>query len=106
MLETRAKYDVLPALAAAGIKPSNTAGFTPAAFSEAMRAAYGGSAVVTCDSQGYVSGAVVCVAKNLTAISCPRNVNTGTCAGTIYLPSAPVAATQEQPAMLRLRGSA
>lgn len=77
-LALRAKYDITPALAAAGIVPSATATFTPAQFQAAVTQAFGFPALLACDNTGDITGAVVCVSKQGKAQSC-GSVTYGTC---------------------------
>jgi ribonuclease T2 len=86
-LALRAAYDIVPALAAAGISPSNTQGFTKSAFGAALKAAYGYTAVIVCDADGWISTAVQCIAKDLSLMACPSNVKSACTPSTVYLPN-------------------
>lgn len=84
-LALRTMYDITPALAAAGITPSNTKSFTRAEFDEAIQSAFGYPILPACDSQGYLTGATVCVSKQFKIMSC-GSVTYGKCtANTLYL---------------------
>jgi len=84
-LALRARYDLTPALAAAGIVPSATKGFSPAALQAAATAAFGFPVLPSCDKEGNLDGVVVCVSKALKAQSC-GSVKYGSCsANTLYL---------------------
>jgi len=72
-LALRQKFDAIPALAQAGIYPSNTKGFTLQAFKAALLKAYGVPSGVVCDSQGNIQEAWLCISKTLgPAPSCPE----------------------------------
>ena len=61
-LAARTRYDIVAALAKAGIAPSNTKGITKAAISAALTSAYGATAIINCDANtGWISTAVQCV---------------------------------------------
>jgi ribonuclease T2 len=84
-LGLRAQYDITPALAAAGILPSSTTSFSKAQFQAAVTKAFGYPVLVSCDKNGHINGATVCVSKNLTAQSC-GSVTYGSCtASSLYL---------------------
>jgi ribonuclease T2 len=84
-LALRAAYDPTPILAAAGITPSASTGFTLKAFQNAFVQATGFDALPSCASNGHINGVTVCVSKNLKAQSC-GSVTYGTCkASTLYL---------------------
>jgi ribonuclease T2 len=84
-LALRDKFDLTPALAAAGITPSTTKGFTPAALQAAAKAAFGFGVLPSCDKDGNIDGVVVCVGKDLAAQDC-GSVKYGSCsADTLYL---------------------
>ena len=85
-----AKFDIVKALAAAGIKPGG-AGFTKSEFGAAMKAAYGQTAWLTCDKDGNVSDSTFCVDKSGNAMLCPSNVKPACSATTLFLPSAKAA---------------
>ena len=77
-LGLRSKYDVTPALQAAGITPSASATFTPAQFQAAVTKAFGYPVLLSCDSSGNIDGAVVCISKKGAAQSC-GSVKYGSC---------------------------
>jgi ribonuclease T2 len=77
-LALREAYDITPALATAGIVPSATATFSQAQFQAAVTKAFGYPALLSCDNNGNVNGAVVCVSKKGAAQSC-GSVKYGTC---------------------------
>lgn len=86
-LALRSSYSIVDALATAGIAPSNTKSFTLAAFNSALKAAYGHTALISCDSKGNVETAVLCVSKApLALVDCPANVPRS-CSDPIYLPA-------------------
>jgi hypothetical protein len=80
-LSLRGKYDVTQALATAGILPSSTQTFTQKQFQDAMVTAFGYPALLSCNSNGEVDGAVVCVSKKGVAQSC-GSVKYGSCSAT------------------------
>lgn len=86
------KYDIVAALGAAGIVPSNTKGFTKSAFGAALKAAFGATAEITCDAKGNISGATMCISKAGVAMACPSNVKPACSASTVYLPAQPYGA--------------
>ena len=86
-LALRAKYDIVEALAAAKITPSNTRGFTLKDFNSALVSAYGYSALLTCDKQGRVETAVQCISKDLQLMDCPSNIPRACSYSTVYLPA-------------------
>ncbi len=86
-LALRAAFDAMPALAAAGIKPSNTASFTLSAFHAALTKAYGAAPVVACDSQGRIETITFCVSKALGVIACPPSTTDDCSASQVYLPA-------------------
>lgn len=86
-LALRAQYDAVTALAAAGLRPSNSKGFTLPAFRKAMTAAYGTYPAVSCDQSGNIEGVTWCISKNLTAIACPSATADDCSASTLYLPA-------------------
>lgn len=53
-LALRSAYDLTPALAAAGITPSATKGFSPAALQAAATAAFGFPVLPSCDKDGNI----------------------------------------------------
>ena len=84
-LSLRNHFDITPALAAAGITPSATKSFTRAAFDAAIMTAFGFPVLPACDKAGHLTGAVVCISKQLVAQSC-GSVTYGTCtSSTLYL---------------------
>ena len=121
------RYDIVRALNASALNPSNTKGFSKTAFNNALtkvcarvtsvcRArrliefyrssftfttwrtlvyslcaqAYGATAVLGCDSKGWISTAVQCISKDLTLIRCPANVASKCAANTVFLPATQV----------------
>ena len=84
-LALRQKFDVTAALAAAGIKPSATVGFSQAQLQAAAKTAFGFPILPACDSKGRITGAVVCVSKAGEAMDC-GSVTYGVCkATTVFL---------------------
>lgn len=77
----------MSALARAGIRPSNTVGFTLQALKSALQAAYGIPAVVTCDSQGRIQEVWMCVAKSLGPAASCTGVADKCSASKLYLPA-------------------
>jgi ribonuclease T2 len=77
-LALRERYDITPALAAAGIVPSATATFTKAQFQAAVTKAFGFPVLPSCDASGNLNGATVCISKQGKAQSC-GSVTYGTC---------------------------
>jgi ribonuclease T2 len=93
-LAIRDRFDLTPALAAAGIMPSATKGFSPAALQAAATAAFGFPVLPSCDKEGNIDGVVVCVSKQGAAQSC-GSVKYGSCAAnTLYLLPAEQAAAR------------
>jgi len=86
-LSLRAKYDIVAALATAGIVPSNTVEFTLSAFNAALVAAYGHTALLTCDSQGRIETATFCVTKAGALMECPSTVPRKCSGGKAFLPA-------------------
>ena len=86
-LALRTRYDTVSALARAGIRPSNTVGFTIQALKSALQAAYGVSSIVTCDSQGRVQEVGVCVDKSLQPAAACTGVSDTCSATTVFLPA-------------------
>ena len=89
------KYDIVSALGRAGIVPGPK-GFTKSAFGAAMKAAYGATAELTCDSAGNIAGATMCISKAGSIMACPSNVKPQCSASTIYLPAKPYAVKAQQ----------
>ena len=83
----RTRYDAVSALARAGIRPSNTVGFTLQALKSALQAAYGVPAVVTCDSQGRIQEVWMCIAKSLQPAATCTGVSDKCKAPKLYLPA-------------------
>ena len=82
-----AQYNITSALAAHGIYPSNTKSFQLTAFNAALKAEYGQSAVLTCDSQHRIETAVQCISKSGAIMACPASVKGACSGGLAYLPS-------------------
>jgi ribonuclease T2 len=107
-LAARTKYDPVAALAKAGIKPSNTKGFTLDAFRSAQSAAYGAYPSVQCDSQGRIEVVNFCLDKQMNAITCPSATPDQCSSSTIYLPASMAASQEEEEepaAVATLRGA-
>lgn len=91
-LDLRAKYDVTKAMTAAGLPPSNTAGFTLAEMNAALAAAYGPNALarVSCDANGNIEELTLCFDKQLELTQCGISAAPGGCAKattrTLYFP--------------------
>lgn len=84
-LNLRTQYDITPALAAHGISPSATEGFSRVDFDEATLTAFSFKVLPACDTKGNLLGAVVCISKGFVAQSC-GSTTYGTCtADTLYL---------------------
>jgi ribonuclease T2 len=77
-LAIRRAHDITPALAAAGITPSASQHFSRAQFDAATVAAFGYNVLPACDSKGALTGAVVCIGKNFSAVDC-GTVSYGSC---------------------------
>ncbi len=86
-LALRAQYDAVAALAASGIKPSNSKGFSLPSFRKALTLAYGAYPVVTCDSRGNIEGVTFCIGKDLKVMACPSATADECSASTLYLPA-------------------
>lgn len=86
-LALRARYDIVAALAKAGIAPSNSQGFSINTYLNAIATAYGASGVVDCDSKGNIAGHTLCIGKNLKIQTCPSNQKNTCSANTLYLPA-------------------
>ncbi len=97
-LALRSKYDAIPALAAAGITPSNTKTFTIQELRSALTTAYGQTAVVSCDSQGRILGLTYCISKGLEIMECPSATSDDCSSSTLTLP--------DQQTMTSFRGPA
>ena len=84
-LNLRTQFDITPALAASGITPSATKSFTRKDFDAATLSAFGYNVLPACDKAGHLTGAVVCISKDLRAQSC-GTVTYGTCtASSLFL---------------------
>ena len=82
-----ASDNISSALAAHGILPSNTKSFQLTAFNSALKAEFGQTAVLTCDSQQRIETATLCISKQGGVIACPASVK-GKCSGGLaYLPA-------------------
>ena len=85
-LNLRQRHAVVPALAAAGIHPSNSTRVPVAKLKTAWKAFFGGFPELPCDADMKLSGWVFCLDKQLQPIDCPLH-NLDTCQGNIVWPS-------------------
>ena len=85
-LRLRQRHAVVPVLAAAGIRPTNTTSVSVTTLKSVWKAFFGGFPEVTCDRSMRLSGWVFCLDKQLQPIDCPRH-NLDTCSGDVIWPS-------------------
>lgn len=81
------KFDTVAALAAVGVTPSNTVGFSVSTFESATSAAFGAPAVVNCDNSGNIEEVAVCLSSTFDVITCPATATNDCNSDTLYLPS-------------------